>query len=166
MVSSLKRSHSSRMDLHLGSREFLRVFTDAANHIPRHRRTKFVVSYSRCLSFAEIISSFFIHLVDVLGPTDYLAPVCLLLIEKAANRVIRQSPDEARSTFALPLSLLHHYPSVLQLNVRLFGVLLGPSCSSHCIRFSLRCSRKVTDLLPERKTRRILSHRSLTTTCS
>ncbi|KAK0237018.1 armadillo-type protein [Armillaria nabsnona] len=100
MVSSLKRSHSSRMDLHLGSREFLRVFTDAANHIPRHRRT-----------------NFFIHLVDVLGPTDYLGPVCLLLIEKAANRVIRQSPDEARSTFALPLSLLHHYPSVLQLNI-------------------------------------------------
>ncbi|KAK0476138.1 hypothetical protein IW261DRAFT_1643515 [Armillaria novae-zelandiae] len=100
MVSSLKRSHSSRMDLHLGSREFLRVFTDAANHIPRHRRT-----------------NFFIHLVDVLGPTDYLAPVCLLLIEKAANRVIRQSPDEARSTFALPLSLLHHYPSALQLNI-------------------------------------------------
>lgn len=100
MVSSLKRSHSSRMDLHLGSREFLRVFTDAANHIPRHRRT-----------------NFFIHLVDVLGPTDYLAPVCLLLIEKAANRVIRQSPDEARSTFALPLSLLHHYSSTLQLNI-------------------------------------------------
>ncbi|KAK0216141.1 armadillo-type protein [Armillaria fumosa] len=100
MVSSLKRSHSSRMDLHLGSREFLRVFTDAANHIPRHRRT-----------------NFFIHLVDVLDPTDYLAPVCLLLIEKAANRVIRQSPDEARSTFALPLSLLHHYPSTLQLNI-------------------------------------------------
>ncbi|KAK0447887.1 uncharacterized protein EV420DRAFT_1647628 [Desarmillaria tabescens] len=100
MVSSLKRSHSSRMDLHLGSREFLRVFTDAANHIPRHRRT-----------------NFFIHLVDVLGPTDYLAPVCLLLIEKAANRAIRQSPDDARSTFALPLSLLHHYPGALQLSI-------------------------------------------------
>ncbi|KAK0200852.1 hypothetical protein DFS33DRAFT_1386800 [Desarmillaria ectypa] len=100
MVSSLKRSHSSRMDLHLGSREFLRVFTDAANHIPRHRRT-----------------NFFIHLVDVLGPNDYLAPVCLLLIEKPVNRVIRQSPDEARSTFALPLSLLHHYPGALQLSI-------------------------------------------------
>ncbi|KAG7447396.1 uncharacterized protein BT62DRAFT_967377 [Guyanagaster necrorhizus] len=100
MVSSLKRSHSSRMDLHLGSREFLRVFTDAANHIPRHRRT-----------------NFFIHLVDVLGPNDYLAPVCLLLIEKAANRVVRQSPDEARGTFALPLSLLHHYPGAMQLFV-------------------------------------------------
>lgn len=40
MVSSLKEAHSQPLDLYIASREFLRVFTDAANHIPRHRRNK------------------------------------------------------------------------------------------------------------------------------
>jgi len=40
MASSLKKAHSNLLDLYVGSRDFLRVFTDAANHIPRHRRTK------------------------------------------------------------------------------------------------------------------------------
>ena len=39
MIASLKDSHSERFDLYLASRTFLRIFTDAANHIPRHRRT-------------------------------------------------------------------------------------------------------------------------------
>lgn len=42
MVSSLKGTHTQQLDLYIGSKEFLRVFTDAANHIPRHRRTKSV----------------------------------------------------------------------------------------------------------------------------
>ncbi|KAF7373573.1 U3 small nucleolar RNA-associated protein 10 [Mycena sanguinolenta] len=71
MVSSLKSAHSARLDLYLASRDFLRVFTDAASHIPRHRRT-----------------SFFGHLVDVLGPADFLPPLCMLLVEKMTNRVI------------------------------------------------------------------------------
>lgn len=44
MVSSLKEAHSQPLDLYIASREFLRVFTDAANHIPRHRRNKSVSS--------------------------------------------------------------------------------------------------------------------------
>jgi U3 small nucleolar RNA-associated protein 10 len=44
MVSSLKTRHLDKMDLYIASRDFLRIFTDAANHIPRHRRTKFVIS--------------------------------------------------------------------------------------------------------------------------
>jgi len=46
MISSLKAKHLEKMDLYTGSRDFLRIFTDAANHIPRHRRTKFVACVS------------------------------------------------------------------------------------------------------------------------
>ena len=42
MTSSLKLAYDQQIDLYIASREFLRVFTDAANHIPRHRRNKFV----------------------------------------------------------------------------------------------------------------------------
>ena len=42
MVSSLKEAHTNSFDLYLASKEFLRVFSDAANHIPRHRRNKLV----------------------------------------------------------------------------------------------------------------------------
>ncbi|KAK7055439.1 U3 small nucleolar RNA-associated protein 10 [Favolaschia claudopus] len=97
MVSSLKKTHSTRSDLYLASREFIRVFTDAHNHIPRHRRT-----------------SFFGHLVDVLGPTDFLPPLCMLLIEKMANRIVRQGPD-AQSSLILPISVLHRHPPALQI---------------------------------------------------
>jgi hypothetical protein len=45
MASSLKKAHTDRLALYIGSRDFLRIFTDAANHIPRHRRIKFVISY-------------------------------------------------------------------------------------------------------------------------
>ncbi|KAJ7740997.1 hypothetical protein B0H14DRAFT_3515417 [Mycena olivaceomarginata] len=97
MVSSLKSAHSARLDLYLASRDFLRVFTDASNHIPRHRRT-----------------SFFGHLVDVLGPVDFLPPLCMLLVEKMANRVVRQNP-EAQNSLALPISVLHRHPPALQI---------------------------------------------------
>ncbi|KAJ7054756.1 hypothetical protein C8F01DRAFT_1162846 [Mycena amicta] len=86
MVSSLKRSHSARLDLYIASRDFLRVFTDASNHVPRHRRT-----------------SFFGHLVDVLGPVDFLAPLCMLLAEKSANRIVRQTPEEVQNLLGLPV---------------------------------------------------------------
>ncbi|KAF8889071.1 hypothetical protein BD779DRAFT_1714897 [Infundibulicybe gibba] len=79
---------------------FLRVFTDAANHIPRHRRT-----------------SFFSHLIDVMGPHDFAAPVCMLLLEKAANRIVRQNDDEIQATLALPMSILQHYSPTIQIKV-------------------------------------------------
>ncbi|KAJ6464259.1 hypothetical protein C8R47DRAFT_1180243 [Mycena vitilis] len=97
MVSSLKSAHSARLDLYIASRDFLRVFTDASNHIPRHRRT-----------------SFFGHLADVLGPADFLSPLCMLLVEKLANRVVRQNADEVQNLLVLPISVLHRHPPPLQ----------------------------------------------------
>ncbi|KAJ7079966.1 hypothetical protein B0H15DRAFT_1025307 [Mycena belliarum] len=98
MASSLKNAHAARLDLYIASRDFLRVFTDAANHIPRHRRT-----------------SFFGHLADVLGPTEFLPPLCMLLVEKLANRVVRQTPEEAQNLLVLPISMLHRHPHALQI---------------------------------------------------
>ncbi|KAG6868785.1 hypothetical protein C0993_010712 [Termitomyces sp. T159_Od127] len=98
MVASLRRAHSQTLDLYIGSRDFLKVFTDAANHIPRHRRT-----------------NFFAHLVDVLGSEDFLAPVCMLLVEKVANKVTKQDPGEVQASFSLPTSVLLHTPSSMQI---------------------------------------------------
>lgn len=42
MVSSLKTAHANPQELWASSKDFLHVFTDAVNHIPRHRRTKYV----------------------------------------------------------------------------------------------------------------------------
>ncbi|KAJ3515006.1 hypothetical protein NLJ89_g2035 [Agrocybe chaxingu] len=99
MVSSLKEAHSSPLDLYIASRDFLRVFTDAATHIPRHRR-----------------NNFFAHLVDVLGAHDFSAPLCMLLLEKTANRITRQSPDEIQSSLSLPISVFQHSAYAVQIH--------------------------------------------------
>ncbi|KAJ7452113.1 hypothetical protein B0H11DRAFT_1742292 [Mycena galericulata] len=97
MVSSLKSAHSTPLDLYIASRDFLRVFTDAANHIPRHRRT-----------------SFFGHLADVLGPADFIPPLCMLLVDKMGTRIVRQTPEEVQNLLMLPISVLHRHPPALQ----------------------------------------------------
>ena len=61
--------------------------------------------------------SFFIHLVDVLGPQEFLSPVCMLLVDRVANRVSRQHEDEASTSLGLQISLLRHFPRPLQLHV-------------------------------------------------
>ncbi|TDL26887.1 hypothetical protein BD410DRAFT_763071 [Rickenella mellea] len=119
MTSSLKQKFSDPLNLSIGSRDFLRIFTDASSHVPRHRRTHF-----------------FTHLVDVLGPADYLAPICMLLTDKVSNRVIRQSPEESQALLGLPLSLLQHYSVDIQVaamkeilleSQRIFTLLSDPS---------------------------------------
>ncbi|PIL25975.1 hypothetical protein GSI_11729 [Ganoderma sinense ZZ0214-1] len=99
MVASLKAQHGSGMDLYHASKEFLRVFTNAANHVPRHRRV-----------------NFFSHLVDALGPADFLAPTAMLLIDRVSNRVMRQSATESSGSLFLPLTVHERYPADLQLS--------------------------------------------------
>ncbi|KAI9060150.1 hypothetical protein FKP32DRAFT_1760434 [Trametes sanguinea] len=100
MVASLKGKHGNGMDLYRAAREFLRVFTGAANHIPRHRRVHF-----------------FTHLVDTLGPSDFLAPITMLLVDRVANRVVRQNSSEAVGSLFLPLAVSEHYMASLQLSL-------------------------------------------------
>jgi len=47
LVSSLKEQHMTRLDLMIASKDFLRIFTDAANHIPRHRRIRYIIQLIR-----------------------------------------------------------------------------------------------------------------------
>lgn len=100
MVNSLKSSHTDKLALAIASRSFIRIFTDAANHIPRHRR-----------------AHFFAHLVDVLGPSDLLSPVCLLLVDKLSSKVVRQNSADVVTTLALPLATLSRQSPELQFSV-------------------------------------------------
>ncbi|KAI0651200.1 hypothetical protein C8Q79DRAFT_1004507 [Trametes meyenii] len=100
MVASLKEKHGSGMDLYRAARDFLRVFTTAANHVPRHRRV-----------------NFFSHLVDTLGPEDFLAPVTMLLVDRVANRVVRQNVTDSVGSLFLPLAVCEKYPAGLQLSL-------------------------------------------------
>ncbi|EIW76657.1 hypothetical protein CONPUDRAFT_168479 [Coniophora puteana RWD-64-598 SS2] len=100
MASSLKDAHEDGLALYIGASDFLRVFTDASNHIPRHRRT-----------------SFFSHLVEVLGPAEFLAPVIMLLVDKNSNRISRQNAEDVQNSLSLAVSVLHHFSHALQLHV-------------------------------------------------
>ncbi|KAL6308934.1 hypothetical protein BKA93DRAFT_724934 [Sparassis latifolia] len=100
MAASLKDVHAERLELYIAAREFLRIFTDASNHIPRHRR-----------------AHLFSHLVDVLGPEEFLPPVCMLLVDRMTNRVVRQNFQDARITLSLPLNIVQHYPAEQRLSL-------------------------------------------------
>lgn len=62
-------------------------------------------------------TSFFCHLVDTLGPEDFLAPICMLLVDKMANRVVRQNTEEIKGSLSLPISVLLHYSSDAAISV-------------------------------------------------
>ena len=64
-----------------------------------------------------LLLSFFAHLVDVLGAKDFLAPVTMLLLDKMANRIVRQSAVDVPGTLSLPLSIFQHYSYSLQIHV-------------------------------------------------
>jgi U3 small nucleolar RNA-associated protein 10 len=81
-------------------------------------------SHAVCFAFACFLfqldlclDRFFIHLVDVLGPDEFLSIVCMLIVAKADKRLVRLQGRDLRAALALPLSLLQHYPSSIQLPV-------------------------------------------------
>lgn len=115
MAASLRRAHTTPLELYVGSREFLRVFTDAATHIPRHRRNKYVRQHDICcFAYSGPLSSFFAHFVDVLGVRDFLAPVCMLLIERSSNKVIRQPTEDVQASLSLPTAIFQQAPAEIQ----------------------------------------------------
>jgi hypothetical protein len=67
---------------------------------------------------------FFSHLVDVFGRRDFLPPICMLLLEKSANRVVRQAPDELQNTLSLPITLFQQSGYDIQIHVTSFISLL------------------------------------------
>lgn len=71
-----------------------------------------LISLSTCES-----TSFFVHLTEVLGGDEFLTPISMLLVEKVAGRVVRQSQSDAQASLSIPLSILHHYGSATQTQV-------------------------------------------------
>ena len=69
------------------------------------------------VGFLTRLQSFFIHLVDVLDPAEFLAPVTMLLADKMANRVPRQNERDSENSLTLPLALSYHYSMQLRLSV-------------------------------------------------
>ncbi len=61
--------------------------------------------------------------MDVLGPEEFLSVVCMLIVAKADKRLVRLQGRDLRAALALPLSLLQHYPSNIQLPVRATSLL-------------------------------------------
>jgi len=74
------------------------------------------------MTFELMLLSFFAHLVDVLGAKDFLAPVTMLLLEKMANRIVRQPAIEVPNTLSLPVSIFQHYSYSLQIHVSSFSL--------------------------------------------
>ena len=75
------------------------------------------------LSRIDHLVRFFIHLVDVLGPEEFLSVICMLIVAKADKRLVRLQGRDLRAALALPLSLLQHYPSNIQLPVGAISLL-------------------------------------------
>jgi hypothetical protein len=69
------------------------------------------------LNVLNYLIRFFIHLVDVLGPEEFLSIICMLIVAKADKRLVRLQGRDLRAALALPLSLLQHYPPDIQLPV-------------------------------------------------
>ncbi|KAI5481102.1 U3 small nucleolar RNA-associated protein 10 [Pseudohyphozyma bogoriensis] len=86
LVKSMKRTASGRDSLVSQLQDLMRVFTDAAAHVPRHRRVKL-----------------FVRFVETLGPREFLSAVAMLLLDGNADGE------------ALPLSLFETFTVEIQL---------------------------------------------------
>jgi len=113
LVKALQKTARGREGLIINLRELLRAFTDAAVHVPRHRRIKLVSPPRslRCVSCLLTLSrcnSLFVRFVETLGPRDFLSPVTMLLVERSGK-----SLDEN----ALPVALVENFSIDIQLGV-------------------------------------------------
>ncbi|KAK8849743.1 hypothetical protein IAR55_005078 [Kwoniella newhampshirensis] len=87
MTKSLKDKSAFNLDLYNQSLPFLSIFTDMSSRLPKHRTLPF-----------------FVHLVKSLGAVDFLAPVCMLLVDRATTKGGRAGKD-AGTVLELPASL-------------------------------------------------------------
>ncbi|ORY85937.1 U3 small nucleolar RNA-associated protein 10 [Leucosporidium creatinivorum] len=97
LVKSTKRSSSSRDALVSDLKELLSIFTDAAAHVPRHRRI-----------------SLFVRFVETLGAQEFLSAVAMLLVDKEVKAV---------DGTALPLALFENFSVDVQLTA--FGQVIA-----------------------------------------
>ncbi|PWN45726.1 hypothetical protein IE81DRAFT_363957 [Ceraceosorus guamensis] len=104
LVKSLRPAGTAdKTDAHLQllqhARPFICIFTDAATHVPRHRR--------------DVL---FQLLVEVLGADEFLSAVTMLLVDQVAHKVVKQSPSDASATLALPIAVFEACSPTVQLH--------------------------------------------------
>ncbi|CEH15819.1 Uncharacterized conserved protein [Ceraceosorus bombacis] len=104
LVKSLRPAGTAdKTDAHLQllqrTRPFICIFTDAATHVPRHRR--------------DVL---FQLLVEVLGADEFLSAVTMLLVDQVAHKVVKQSPSDASATLALPIAVFEACSPTVQLH--------------------------------------------------
>ncbi|WVQ66419.1 uncharacterized protein L199_004599 [Kwoniella botswanensis] len=87
MTKSLQEKAENTLDLYNESLTFLSIFTDMAGRLPKHRTLPF-----------------FVHLVKSLGPADFLAPICMLLVDRATTKAGR-SGNPVSVVLELPAGL-------------------------------------------------------------
>lgn len=88
-------------------KELLRVFTDAAAHVPRHRRIKCVLLAALPAHRLTESRRLFVRFVETLGADEFLSPVSLLLLDKSIKAV---------DTEALLLAIFEGFPVEVQLS--------------------------------------------------
>ncbi|GAA5888324.1 hypothetical protein JCM6882_008581 [Rhodosporidiobolus microsporus] len=88
LVKAMQKTARGRDGLLNELKDLLRAFTDAAAHVPRHRRI-----------------NLFVRLVETLGAKEFLSAVAMLLVDRAGKI------DES----ALPLTLFEHFEVDTQL---------------------------------------------------
>ncbi|KAN0059869.1 snoRNA-binding rRNA-processing protein utp10 [Thecaphora frezii] len=80
------------------ARAFVRVFTDAAHYVPKHRR-----------------QVFFKLLVEILGADDFCAAICMLLVDRSAFKIAKQPRQDVEQTMQLPLAVVQAQQVLTQL---------------------------------------------------
>lgn len=103
LVGSFKAGDAAQQNkfaLLCEARAFVRIFTDAAAHVPRHRR-----------------QMFFRLLVDILGADDFAAAVAMLLVDRSAHKIVKQPRSDAEQTLQLPLAVVSPHSAMVQVRV-------------------------------------------------
>jgi U3 small nucleolar RNA-associated protein 10 len=82
-----------------------------AGRLPRHRTMPYVPR--DCDQVHVLIPRFFRHLTHSLGPSDFLAPVCMLLVDRTVTKAGRS----AGLTLDLPLGVVGSYDVAIRMEV-------------------------------------------------
>lgn len=124
VIASFEAKHPGALELQIGKAvldiwalRFLWIFNSVqrlsscvhrcSNACPKapQNPVRFFFS-SKLLSKLIMCKRFFNHLVGALGRDEFAVSICLLLVDKVVNKVVRKRPGEIANAFGLPLTVL------------------------------------------------------------
>lgn len=115
------------------SKTFISIFTDMAARLPKHRTLPF-----------------FVHLVRSLGADDYLAPICMLLVDRSTTKAGR-SGSSAAQTMELPQGVAAAFETDTKIEVGGLGSLLARADWQTVLEVVREVARLVDDFSREDK---------------